>query len=525
MKCAAALTVALFVAVALLFAGTSMDDPFIYARYARNLLELHSVVFSAGGPRVEGVSSWLWTLVYAAGEALGLPPLALPRGLGIALGALLVASVVRQILKRGTGVSAWVALVFLATAVDLAFYASCGMDHVLWALVAWLFLIHVGTAKRVERRHYLLAALGFFVRPEGFLLFIPVFARQLVDERRETSARAAGVRILATASPGLALHAGFIGLRWMVFGRLLPNAAAAKHLGGPMMGRLFDGLVYLGAGLQLYAMPVAVALAVAIVAPPSRDEEQVGIPAVAFVLASLGMILLGGGDDFSAFGDTRLITPLIGPLTLLFVLALRGVETRPMPWLRASALIVALCSIRLPKALALLKWSTAANNLSTPTQVFTGWVQGFRSQAPMPLSVYLLRVTPKEELIAVPWAGRVPFETNLRTIDLLGLNDPHIATVQATERGVDVRYDASYVLAARPYFICENFKVRGSLEDVARASDGELRRSGAIKLGQVALLRNPDLARFYEIDPEAPLEGTCLVRRPPRGSLEQPSPE
>lgn len=507
------LTVVLFVVGAILFAGTAMDDPFIYARYARNLLELHDVVFSAGGPRVEGVSSWLWTLVYAAGEACGLPPLALPRGLGIVLGAILVTSVVRQILRRAEGASACVVLVFVATAADLAFYASCGMDHILWALVAWLFLIHVGSAKSIARRHYALAALGFFVRPEGFLLFIPAFARQIGDERRDASALVAGRRAIETAVPGLALYASFLALRWMVFGRLLPNAAAAKHLGGPLTGRLFDGFMYLGAGLQLYAVPVAVALAVAAFAPPSRDEEQVGIPAVAFVLASLGMIVLGGGDDISAFGDTRLIAPLIGPLALLFAFGLRGIEARPAAWLRASVLIVALCSVRLPKAFALLKRSTAATSLSTATEVFTGWLLGFRSQAPTPLSVYLRRVTPPEERIAVPWAGRVPFETNLRTIDLLGLNDPHIAAVQPTERGVDVRYDAGYVLAARPYFICENFRIRGSLEDVARASDGDLRRAGAIKLGQVALLRNADLARLYEIDTAAPVDGTCLVRR------------
>ncbi len=515
LRIAAVLTVAVFVGGSLLFAATPMDDPFIYARYARNLLLDHDLVFNHGGPRIEGVSSLLWTLVYAAGEALGLPPLSLPRGLGIVLGGILVASVARQVLRRAPGVPAWVALVFLGASVDLAYYASCGMDHIFWALTAWLFLTWVGEAKAITRKHYLIAALGFFVRPEGFLLFVPALVRQLVDERRGASAPDAARSAAVTAAPGVALHAAFVAARWALFGRLLPNAAAAKHLGGSLFARLFDGLLYLGTGIELYLLPVAVAVAVGAFVAPSRDEEELGIPAVALVLAALGFAVLGGGDDTSAFGETRLFVPIIAPLTLLFAFGLRRVAGQPAAALRAGVLAIALLSVRLPRALLLLKRSAGANSLSTPRQILGRWVDGFRAEAPLQLSTYLRRATPPGALIAVPWAGRVPYETDLPTLDLLGLNDPHIALVPPPERGIDVRYDAAYVLAARPFYICENFRVHAPLDEVARAPDSALRELGAIKVGQISLLRQPDLARLYEVDTEAPTPGTCLRLKAP----------
>ncbi len=60
---------------------------------------------------------------------------------------------------------------------------------------------------------------------------------------------------------------------------------------------------------------------------------------------------------------------------------------------------------------------------------------------------------PTTDVIAVPWAGRVPYATGRPTLDMLGLNDTHIAHLPSLQRGIDVKMDPEYVLARRPKLI------------------------------------------------------------------------
>src|ERR1051325_2370710 len=50
------------------------DDAFISFRYARNFAQGHGLVFNPGHERVEGYSNFLWVLILAAGQVLGIAP-------------------------------------------------------------------------------------------------------------------------------------------------------------------------------------------------------------------------------------------------------------------------------------------------------------------------------------------------------------------------------------------------------------------------------------------------------------------
>lgn len=62
--------------------AVTLDDAFISYRYAANLIAGHGLVYNPG-ERVEGYSNFLWVMLSAAGMALGLPPLAVTRGIGL----------------------------------------------------------------------------------------------------------------------------------------------------------------------------------------------------------------------------------------------------------------------------------------------------------------------------------------------------------------------------------------------------------------------------------------------------------
>jgi arabinofuranosyltransferase len=511
---------ALFVLQAILLLGSSMDDPYIFARYARNLWRFGDLVWNPGEPRIEGISSWLWFLVYLVGVRIMPDPVLLAKFVGIGTGVVLTASLASQIRKDLH--APWAATVALGVFVfspALAFYAACGMDHVAWSLIVWLYLVWMSGSETIGPRHMVVAALGLLVRPEGFLLFVPALALGVAKAVRSESPVQLRVSFVAAVGWGFAVLAALFATRLMLFGEWLPNAAAAKHSGGSVLLRVVDGALYLGHGVGLYLVVPTVALSMAAgvgshTLVETDRERRLIIAAVFFVLGLLGFILAAGGDDTSAFGETRLITPAIAPATYVLFCSLRSLDAKRCGWLGALAVLFITLTARVPSAAGVLRLATGATNLTSPQDIVLAWRRVFRSPSRSPLSEYLRRNTPSGQYIAVPWVGLVPWETDLPTIDLLGLSDAHIAKARVVGRGgPDSRYDPDYVLDRRPYFICENFVLQEPLDRIRNLDDAGLRAIGAFKVGQRRLLRHPRLFEQYEVDRAAPVAGVCFRRR------------
>lgn len=516
-----ALAAAVFALHGLLLLGSHLDDPYIFARYARNFLRYGDALWNPGEPRLEGFSSWLWLAVFVLGERISSNPILVPKLVGIAAGAGLVAAFGRELLRAGRpGAPALAALAFLVSAPALAFFAASGMDHIAWCLVAWLYLAWVSRSEDIQPRHMAAAGLAILIRPEGFILFVPAVAVAIFSARTRGD-RAWQTRIAAHTAAGAGVLAVLLIARRLLFHNWLPNAAAAKHLGGSVLFRVADGAVYLGDGAGLYLVLPLALFAIALsggwaAVSPSSSERRLAVAAVTFIAAVSAFILLAGGDDSGAFGTTRLITPMIAPAAVLLYLGLRSITGRP----HSAALIVAIVSVailaRLPAEKRVVQDATGGTNLSSPREIATAWRRAFRAQPISPLAQYLRLHTPPGAYVAVPWAGLIPWETDLPTIDLLGLNDAHIARAPVAGRpGPDSRYDVDYVMARKPYFLCEGLRLdAASVARAAGMSDAELRALGAFKAGQRALLRDPRLAARYEFDAAASSpETTCFRLR------------
>src|ERR1044071_3026070 len=126
----------------LLLLGSQIDDPYIFARYARNFWRYGDFLWNPGEPRGEGFSSLLWLMV----DVLGIPiipdPVVFARMVGMVLGCLLVASFAREVLRESAyRIAGGGALVLLLGSPALPYYAGCGMDHIAWVLVVWLYLL------------------------------------------------------------------------------------------------------------------------------------------------------------------------------------------------------------------------------------------------------------------------------------------------------------------------------------------------------------------------------------------------
>ncbi len=504
------------VGFALLCARSNLDDPFIYARYARNILRFGEPVWNQGGPWVEGFSSIAWTGVYVLGAALSAPVPGFARVAGLLCVALLLTLLLRDLVRGRSTPAYLLAATLIATSYDLGYHATTGMDHILWALAVWGYLRWLSNTNHLTTAHGLVAAGGFLLRPEGFLLFVPLFVRYWRTVSATGAIRLRRTLVQPPLLVGLGAYLALSTLRFALFDRWLPNAAAAKHFGAPWL-RVGTGVRYLNDGLNLYALLplLLVLIAGATNARSDRPADRLNSVSLWFVAANLAFIVVAGGDDVSAFGTTRLFVPLVAPLTWLAVDAFDRLthEHRLLPTILFCMVVFA---SRYSHALDLLRSSTEATTLTSIQSLLTDWTSGFTKTWRSAHSERFLAVSARDATIAVPWAGEVPYNTDLRHIDLLGLNDPKIADVPIVDGIVDGRYDVDYVLQLRPDYICDNFDLSVPLENAGRLTNQELYAMGAFKHGQRELVRHPDLQLAYEIDPKlSAIRGTCFrLKRP-----------
>ncbi|MBN1826182.1 MAG: hypothetical protein JW958_07945 [Candidatus Eisenbacteria bacterium] len=412
----------------------TVDDAFISFRYARNLAEGTGLVFNPG-ERVEGYTNFLWTVLLAAGMKSGLDPLPLSRWLGTLSGLALIGAAWRFLRRRlPDGSLALLAPVPLAASGALALWSGAGLETVPYTL-----LIFTGAAAATgsDRRSWLfpsaLFALAALTRPEGALIYAVVTADRMAQRRL-------GFR---RALPGLLLFLAAVGGHevWRIayYGDPLPNTFYAKTGGGvDAAGR---GLRYLwryfcpaGGWALLAPLPL-------LLIGTRRSWERTF---AAVLLFQLLYVIAVGGDSLPFF---RFLVPA---LPFLAALAVAGLD-RLFSFREGNVGAVRLI------ALAVL--------LALPLHAsFRGEAVRFlgedRDRVELHWKVigrWLAANADPEATIAVTTAGAIPYSSGLKTIDMLGITDRHIARRRMPEMGKGYagheKHDMGYVLDRRPDYI------------------------------------------------------------------------
>jgi hypothetical protein len=303
------------------------DDAFISFRYARNLVRGLGLVFNAD-ERVEGYTNFLWTLLMAGGLRLGLDPVPLAEGLGLACYAALLALALRFWLRGrpgdGSGATAAglpVTALGLALLHHLQVFATGGLETMLFTLLVYAGLTGAAAGRHARGQAVagLLLALATLTRPDGALFYACAAAFAAADAACARRWRPLG----ALLAPGVALVLPVLAWRWTYYGDLLPNTWYAKAAGHAQFG---EGLAYVGLFLRRYWMlalaPFALAALAAaargaparrrrIASPDAADARAVALAAVAVTVYG-GWVVQVGGD----FMYARLLVPL-APLLLL----------------------------------------------------------------------------------------------------------------------------------------------------------------------------------------------------------------
>ncbi len=407
---------AAFAALVRAYWAFTVDDTFIFLRYARNLAQGYGLTYNPGGPPAEGYTSVAWTVVLALPHLLGLDAEAFAKALGVgcmlgagALSALLAA----RLAGERALVPAVAALLVLALPATVV-HAVSGMETALATLLvcAWAVLAERQVSSRGGP--WALAGCGLLLgltRPEANL-FVAV-GLVLVLRKLEAAARRrlAFAVLLGHVLPGAAYFA------WRVvhYGKLLPLPFYVKAV-APELGPL-AGLRQCVELLRMFSVD---------------NLWLFGLLAVALATLPFARLFLGAAAAWWAFFlfpahemgyDLRYLFPLVPVLLALCAASVARVTARLEG--RVPAAAVAL-------GCAVLMVASFHHRLAGHIEEKRDYGEGGR-KAHVAIGQWLTSIRPHVErpVVATLDAGAIAYFANWTVIDTWGLNDPEVALAAA----------------------------------------------------------------------------------------------
>jgi arabinofuranosyltransferase len=437
---AIASAIGVFIYSHLLLWQYTIDDAFITYRYSANLAAGLGPVFNAGQP-VEGYTNPLWMLLLALPAWLGLPLTSVSKLLAIACGIATATIIVYFLLKHKYANSTIVLLIgglTLAHPVLLISQAE-GLETSLFTLLlmlsAWLLFPPATTTKNRLGLAGITLTLLMLTRPDGILAYASVLVALRFSPLRATDWWRSIIVL-----PGLILCAHLL-WRWQYYGYLLPNTFYLKQ-GGDWIS-FSAGLAEIGSFMLCTA---GIALWVPLLCLFRRMRDPLTIFLCLFILFRFLFVLYTGGEWM---GLHRFLAPSIPcALLLLGKLAFVSIQDSTRMKIFGHAVIGAV----------LLSVTLFFGVQAIPKRVLDG---ERHQQSTVRVAQFLKQNSKPTDLIAVLDAGAIPYYSNLPTLDLLGLNDAHLAHNATKSKNIHKHFrvtleaerDRDYVFEQQPKWI------------------------------------------------------------------------
>ena len=447
------------------------DDAYISFRYAEHFGQGKGIVYNEG-ECVEGYTTFLWVFLLGLGHMAGcyIPILAKTLGMALSIGCLLLLSVSHKF----TGVSdiraSAIAPLLLGTCGIFTVWAMSGMEVPLVGFLVLLSaLLHLRSRSMPEKTGLVLAtgiscALATMSRPECGLMFLVLFADRLIDgiKRRNWTFFWFG---LAFSS----LYVPYFIWRYAYYGFLLPNTFYAKV--GYTEAQVIRGARYTMkfAGPALLILVPVIASLVPI--PKKYKKEKCRGAAVLLwgVAVHTVFVILVGGDVMPAY---RFFSPFMPLICLLSAMALAAFVKRPA-WVAVVLTIMVAYNV---------------TQLSIRRELRDRVLNGNVGRHGKLVGLWMKETFPPDTVIATNTAGSIPYYSKLKTIDMLGLNDVHIAHREVPGMGRrspgHEKGDGEYVLSRRPAYI--------------QFGSSRGRKAPSFR-GDREIYKNPEFSKNYEL--------------------------
>lgn len=465
------------------YAGFVSDDAFISFRYADHLARGLGLEWNPGY-RVEGYSNFLWVVLISALQAVLRIPA--PQGaralawIAAACTVILIVAAARRERRRPAPELLVLAALPVVLSFPYQFWVATRLETPLFSLLLLLsvYLFTLEEESHVGRRWP--SALAFLAlaltRPEG-AAFIIVPGIYLLSRVRSLTGlrqicRERGVW-LGVFLGGMAIYLGW---RLYYFGDLLPNTYYAKVGGQEVLDKGWEYLMRF-----VDQRPHALIMLLGILFLGGTASRLVAL-LVGTAITLTAIVVLEGGDWMREY---RLLIPTMVVLAAALAVSLQHVSQDGSLSRRLAGTtgMILLCLF-------------LQNNSGTPWEewgpAFKGRtcdplinMEGEMTAASARVGWWLKNNARPGDLIAVNHAGAVPYHSGLPTIDMVGLNDLHIARVPG---GKHVKWDPEYVLRRKPTYVVLNTR--------DRPVDGKYRFG--YWAGETLLVRHPEFQRRYK---------------------------
>ena len=410
------------------------DDAFICFRYAENLNNGNGLVYNIG-ERVEGYTSFLWVMLMAIGEFAGFDIILFSIIIGIifAFGCIILTAYSYKFINGITPAVSSIAALFLGTTGIFLPWGVSGVETLMFAfLVLLLVLYYMSIRGNGSRRDFSLlgaiAGIATLTRPEGSLIFFVL----LFDQIFRPPSRKRSVYLFSFFF-FLALIVPHFIWRFVYYGYPLPNSFYAKV--GFEFSQFIRGCRYM---------------------------VKFGIPALLIILP-----LIDPSNIYDFLKRQRIIFPMF-IVVIIYTVYIIFIGGDYMPGLRFFAPVMAIICILSASAIMSCYSGKIIPFLVSATVIYNIYMLGFYYITPQifaegvaetgrEVGVWLNENADPNAVIATNTAGSIPYFSKLKTIDMLGLNDAHIAHRKISDTGC--RYaghekaDGRYVLDRKPDYI------------------------------------------------------------------------
>jgi len=424
--------------------GIVMDDAFISFRYAANLADGKGLVFNLG-ERVEGYTNFLWTVLLAVCNFVGLDIVMASKILAAlaAIGTLSILYLLgRKIftLEQRPMFLALIPVFLFAATPSQARYILSGMETLLfgfWLALAIYLLLYTP--------HSFLAGSVFglltMTRPEGLIYFVLSLGYRLIIRQLPANSNHSWVRTTLELTVGFSiLYIPYFLWRYSYYGYLLPNTFYAK-VSDLSWERFARGLNYLQQLLTWWQIQLLLILAL-LGLLLQRKQPVWWFMAGMTGMTCLYFVFIGG--DFIVWFGPRFLMPV---LPFLLLLGVEGgyqlTKVRFFPKWSSIPVQIALFSVMMLSAW--YGWPARYTSLDLFAAQMSGWEE---------LGRWLAKHTPPTTTIASDAAGLIPYYSQRYTIDMFGLTNLHIAHLEVSDMGTGIvaheKIDPRYILDRQP---------------------------------------------------------------------------
>jgi len=442
-----ALLIIVFLAhVSIFWTHNPYDDAYISFRYARNLARGKGLVFNEG-EAVEGYSNFLWVLILSLFFKLGcdLPLVSKILGALFSLGSLAVTYQISRSLTNKKPISDAIPLMLLAFSSCLALHSVNGLETAMFSFLVnasiWLYLRGLSHSRYLYYSSLLLF-LAALTRHEAVLIFCITLMHYLYIKRGDLSWHEKEGYFWIFI-PSL-LYLIYFLWRYSYYGHLLPNTFYAKkadlwsdiQLGSTYFGQF---LTSVGGAIGFLGLPI--------IFLKKRSKQNWEAYFIGILLVYSLYIVFVGGDGFPLL---RFFVPILPIFYLLLNETFWFLQKEFSG--QKDGLVLKIVPIFIFLAY------TFAPTIREYKHIY-GTYDHFEKRWIF-LGKQLKERLPPEATIALSPLGAVSYYSELKTIDILGLTDIHIAHTNAHPEVLykgHQKWDGEYVLSRAPdYVILDN---------------------------------------------------------------------